>query len=136
MQEKHGSVVSHTPPAWSATQAVPWWGIEPATFWFSGQHSIHWATLAKAKAQFSKDKLLQKKWFWVHKTIFVTFLYNSSRTLQNFNVYYLKSPPKYTYNNKNITNAVIWEPSQTIMNRLFQHQDLILSGCSINICWI
>ena len=23
---------------------VPWLGIEPATFWFTGQHSSHWAT--------------------------------------------------------------------------------------------
>ena len=26
----------------------PWWGIEPATLWFAGQHSIHWATPARA----------------------------------------------------------------------------------------
>ena len=23
---------------------VPWLGIEPATLWFTGQHSVHWAT--------------------------------------------------------------------------------------------
>ena len=27
---------------------VPWLGIETATLWFSGQHSIHWATPARA----------------------------------------------------------------------------------------
>ena len=27
---------------------VPWLGIEPATVWFAGQHSIHWATSAIA----------------------------------------------------------------------------------------
>ena len=27
---------------------VPWLGIEPATLWFSGQHSIHWAAPARA----------------------------------------------------------------------------------------
>ena len=27
---------------------VPWLGIEPATLWFTGQHSIHWATPARA----------------------------------------------------------------------------------------
>ena len=27
---------------------VPWLGIKPATLWFSGWHSIHWATLARA----------------------------------------------------------------------------------------
>ena len=27
---------------------VPWLGIKPLTFWFIGQHPIHWATLARA----------------------------------------------------------------------------------------
>ena len=27
---------------------VPWLGIEPATLWFAGWHSIHWATPARA----------------------------------------------------------------------------------------
>ena len=27
---------------------VPWLGVEPATLWFRGQHSIHWATPARA----------------------------------------------------------------------------------------
>ena len=27
---------------------VPWLGIEPATLWYTGQHSIHWATPARA----------------------------------------------------------------------------------------
>ena len=27
---------------------VPWLGIEPTTLWFAGQHSIHWATPARA----------------------------------------------------------------------------------------
>ena len=31
---------------------VPWLGIEPATFWFAGWHSIHWATLASAPVIF------------------------------------------------------------------------------------
>ena len=29
---------------------VPWLGIELATFWFSGQHSIHWPTPARANS--------------------------------------------------------------------------------------
>ena len=28
---------------------VPWLGIELATLWFTGRHSIHWATPAKAE---------------------------------------------------------------------------------------
>ena len=31
---------------------VPWLGIEPVTLWFTGQHSIHWATLARAVCLF------------------------------------------------------------------------------------
>ena len=36
---------------WPTTQAyalMPWLGIEPATLWFAGRHSIHWATPARA----------------------------------------------------------------------------------------
>ena len=28
---------------------VPWLGIKPVTLWFAGQHSIHWATPARAE---------------------------------------------------------------------------------------
>ena len=31
---------------------VPWLGIEPVTFQFAGQHSIHWATPARARTFF------------------------------------------------------------------------------------
>ena len=27
---------------------VPWLGVEPVTLWFAGQHSVHWATPARA----------------------------------------------------------------------------------------
>ena len=33
---------------WPATQACAWLGVKPATLWFTGQHSIHWATPARA----------------------------------------------------------------------------------------
>ena len=33
---------------------VPWVGIEPATLWFTGWHSIHWATPARAISEFLK----------------------------------------------------------------------------------
>ena len=32
---------------------VPWLGIEPATLWFAGPHTVHWATPARAET-FSK----------------------------------------------------------------------------------
>ena len=28
---------------------VPWLGIEPATLWLAGRHSVHWATPARVK---------------------------------------------------------------------------------------
>ena len=31
------------------TEALPWWGIKPSSFWFAGWHSIHWATPAGAQ---------------------------------------------------------------------------------------
>ena len=34
---------------WPAIQACALLGIEPVTLWFTGRHSIHWATPAKAR---------------------------------------------------------------------------------------
>ena len=41
---------SHAPNRGPGPQPrhVPWLGIKPATFWFTGRHSIHWATPARA----------------------------------------------------------------------------------------
>ena len=33
---------------------VAWWRIEPAALWFTGWHSIHWATSARAIIHFFK----------------------------------------------------------------------------------
>ena len=33
---------------------VPWLGIKPATLWFRGQYSIHWATPARASTIYFK----------------------------------------------------------------------------------
>ena len=49
--EKHQCVVaSHAPPtgdlAWQPRHVL-WLGIEPATLWFAGWHSIHWTTPAR-----------------------------------------------------------------------------------------
>ena len=50
---KHQCVVaSHTCPHWGPglqPRPVPWLGIKPPTLWFTGRHSIHWATPARAK---------------------------------------------------------------------------------------
>ena len=49
--EKHLCVVaSYTPHTWGPgpqPRHVPWLGIKPTTLWFTGQHSIHWATPAR-----------------------------------------------------------------------------------------
>ena len=39
---------------------VPWLGIEPVTLWFAGQHSIHWATPARAQLP-CRFKIVHKK---------------------------------------------------------------------------
>ena len=44
VQEKHPLVASHMPPTGDLAHdpgKVPYPGIEPAIFWFAGQHSIH-----------------------------------------------------------------------------------------------
>ena len=38
---------------------VSWLGIEPATLWFSGRHSIHWAIPARAIVIYFKIPLLR-----------------------------------------------------------------------------
>ena len=38
---------------------VSWLGIEPVTLWFAGQHSIHWATPARARSYFLIQTFLQ-----------------------------------------------------------------------------
>ena len=51
-REKHQCVVaSHVPQPWGPgpqPRHVPWLGIELVTLWFTGLHSIHWATPARA----------------------------------------------------------------------------------------
>ena len=44
---------------WLTTQArhMSWVGIKPATFWFTGQQSIHWATPARAQYSIFEWKL-------------------------------------------------------------------------------
>ena len=37
---------------------VPWLGIELRILWFSGQHSIHWVTLARATGDFKLKPVL------------------------------------------------------------------------------
>ena len=68
----------HVPLSWGPglqPRHVPWLGIEPVTFWFAGQHSIHWATPTRASFMFFKHYLPpnyksfrpQKTWicFWL-----------------------------------------------------------------------
>ena len=43
------------------TWPVPWQGIKPATLWFTGQHSIHWATPVRAASVY----LTAAWWEWI-----------------------------------------------------------------------
>ena len=59
MQEKHQMVASRVPPAGEPgpqPRLVPWPGIEiePMTFQFTGECSIHWATPARAICPYFK----------------------------------------------------------------------------------
>ena len=54
--EKHWSGASHMPPHQGPSQPprlVPWRGIEPETFWFSGQHPPKWATAVQGRPTLS-----------------------------------------------------------------------------------
>ena len=67
-REREISVWSHVPPTGDLAHSphVPWLGMEPATFWFAGQHSIHWATPARADlmSQVEKPQLSGTLSFW------------------------------------------------------------------------
>ena len=55
-------------PHWGPSlqpRLVPWLGIKPATPWFTGQHSIHWATPARARSLFYSNDVL---YFSVYKS--------------------------------------------------------------------
>ena len=57
MLERHQSVAFPVPPVWGPAprpRHVPWLGIKPVTFRFTGQRSIHWATPARAPLGFLK----------------------------------------------------------------------------------
>ena len=51
---------------------MPWLGIEPATFQFTGRHSLHWATPARAFLAFLKIKLSSKSVLFLLKTTLET----------------------------------------------------------------
>ena len=38
------------------TRHVPWLGIKPVTLWFTGRHSVHWATPARAGGRHFKSE--------------------------------------------------------------------------------
>ena len=50
-EREHQCVVAFHMPC-AQPRHVPWLGIEPATLWFSGQCSVHWATPVMAPLGF------------------------------------------------------------------------------------
>ena len=59
VRDTSASWLLHT-PSWGPDlqpRHVPWLGIEPATLWFVGWCSIHWATPARANWQYFKNSV-------------------------------------------------------------------------------
>ena len=69
---------------------VPWLGIEPETLWFTGQHSIHWATPARAFCFFN----LFSKFFSssLHSMLFCVSFKYMAYWLDNYIFYKVFSP--------------------------------------------
>ena len=78
--EKHWLVASHT-PNWGTgpePRHVPWLGIKLVTFWFTDQHSIHWATPARTERAHLKFKWIGIKMPLLYKFDKSYFTYPSS----------------------------------------------------------
>ena len=88
--EKHQCVVaSHVPLHWGPglqPRHVPWLGIKPVTLWFTGRHSIHWATPARAPISFILKIffLLLPVWYFFLYTIVKGKLKEKPRFLNVF----------------------------------------------------
>ena len=56
---------------------VSWLGIQPATLWFTGQCSTHWATPARDVEKMSTDKITESNGFafkcWIEWPIICSF---------------------------------------------------------------
>ena len=73
-KEKHQCVVVSRISNWgpgSQPSHVPWLGIEPATLWFAGLHSIHWATPVRTTAAlFKHPKIRNTQIKWIKSVIY------------------------------------------------------------------
>ena len=78
--EKHqGVVASHAPPTgdfgWQP-RPVPWIGIQLAILWFpSQQHSVHWATSARAREAIFLQPVSRRTWSWDGQVYFFVYPY-------------------------------------------------------------
>ena len=99
---------------WPATQAcdVPWLGIELVTLWFAGQHSIHWATPARAGSY-----------------IFVTLIMTTYLTVS----FHRKIHHFFLYKIVYKISEVSWTPySQPVPDPGKEHLPIILIKCLVN----
>ena len=62
---------------------VPWLGIKPATIWFAGQHSVHWATPPRTLMKFFKGKIYIRWNPWKCKYIIRSVLTNVNTCVAN-----------------------------------------------------
>ena len=72
-------VASHTRPLLGPglqPRPVPWQGMEPMTLWFTGWHSIHWATPARANSSLSYLFILDGKCTFIYILIYHLFKIN------------------------------------------------------------
>ena len=101
-----------THPYWRSglqPRPVPWLGIEPATLWFAGQCSVHWATPARAPFPYLRNTLF----------------------IQNFNNFFNSSKNSCFFKNGRLNLRKAWFSS--IFCLLAQHllllgHELFLSG--------
>ena len=98
---------------------VPWPGIEPATLWIAGQHSIHWATPARSHFSFLMMSAwnfcllkMMKLWdFIIGQSIMLFSLIRGKWWLQYSSIPHFpqKCPPRCDYSisrNRNIVRLV------------------------------
>ena len=118
------------PGTWPQSRHVPSLGIEPATFQFTGRHSIHWAAPARVGIGEIFYRLQNKFWQNIGKNCIITFAPSTLLTGKNGQVYW-----------QNFLCVLFWDfllpcvqPELWSWLRTWEKPDCCFD-CTVCLCW-